>query len=95
MLFHTWVFAAFFLVFYPVYLAVKGTRLRDYWLLLSSYVFYGWWNPLYLLLISYSTVVDYFVVLRMAKSLHQETVAGAGGDPTTCACWPRSSTPGS
>ncbi|MGO8704727.1 MAG: MBOAT family O-acyltransferase [Candidatus Brocadiia bacterium] len=72
MLFHTWVFAAFFLVFYPVYLAVKGTRLRDYWLLLSSYVFYGWWNPLYLLLISYSTVVDYFVVLRMVKSPHRK-----------------------
>ena len=72
MLFHTWVFAVFFLVFYPVYLAVKGTRLRDYWLLLSSYVFYGWWNPLYLLLISYSTVVDYFVVLRMVKSRHRK-----------------------
>ena len=72
MLFHTWVFAVFFLVFYPVYLAVKGTRLRDCWLLLLSYVFYGWWNPLYLLLISYSTVVDYFVVLRMVKSRHRK-----------------------
>jgi hypothetical protein len=24
MLFHTWVFLAFFLVFYPVYLLIKG-----------------------------------------------------------------------
>ena len=68
MLFHTWIFAVFFLVFYPVYLATKGTRLRDYWLLLASYVFYAGWNPLYLLLITYSTLVDYFVVLRMVRS---------------------------
>ena len=68
MLFHTWIFVLFFLLFYPVYLAVKGTRLRDPWVLAASYVFYGWWNPFYLLLITYSTVVDYFAVLRMAKS---------------------------
>ena len=70
MLFHTWSFVAFFLVFYPVYLAVKSGRCRDPWLLLSSYVFYAWWNPLYLLLITYSTLVDYFVVLRMVRSPH-------------------------
>ncbi len=28
MLFHTWVFLAFFLVFYPVYLVVKATPLQ-------------------------------------------------------------------
>jgi D-alanyl-lipoteichoic acid acyltransferase DltB (MBOAT superfamily) len=68
MLFHTWTFALFFLVFYPVYLAIKGTRLRTPWLLLASYVFYGWWNPLYLLLIVWSTSVDYFAVIGMSRS---------------------------
>ena len=51
MLFHTWTFLLFFAVFYPVYLLVKGTRLKLPWLLTASYVFYGWWNPVYLILI--------------------------------------------
>ena len=68
MLFHTWPFALFFLVFYGVYLAVKSTRLRLPWLLLSSYAFYAWWNPLYVALILYATTVDFLVVVLMAKS---------------------------
>ena len=48
MYFHTWIFGLFFLIFYPVYLAVKGTRVRLPWLLVASYVFYGWCNPRYL-----------------------------------------------
>jgi alginate O-acetyltransferase complex protein AlgI len=72
MLFHTWIFVLFFLVFYPVYLAVKNTSLRVPWLLIASYVFYGWWDPFYLLLITYSTVVDYIVVLRMAGSARKK-----------------------
>jgi len=66
-LFHNWVFLAFFAIVFPVYLAVKGTRFRSLWLLVASYVFYGWWNPLYLLLIAYSTTVDYLAVLGMAR----------------------------
>ena len=68
MLFHTWTFALFFLIFYPGYLALKGTRFKLPWLLAASYVFYGWWNPLYLLLILYSTTVDYLAVVAMARS---------------------------
>ena len=67
MLFHTWTFVLFFLLVYPVYLAVKGTRMREPWLLLASYVFYGWWNPFYLLLILYSTTVDYLAVVAMSR----------------------------
>ena len=68
MLFHTWVFVAFFLIVYPVYLLARDTRLRLPWLLLASYVFYGWWNPLYLLLILWSTSIDYLVVRQMSRS---------------------------
>ena len=67
MLFHTWTFVLFFLIFYPVYLIVKGTRFKVSWLLVASYVFYGWWNPLYLLLILWSTTVDYLAVVGMAR----------------------------
>ncbi len=68
MLFHTWPFLLFFLVFYALYLPLRRTRYWLHWLLLASYVFYGWWNPLYLLLIAYSTALDYFVVIAMDRS---------------------------
>ena len=68
MLFHTWIFVAFFAVVYPVYLAVKGTRLREPWLLLASCVFYACWNPQYLALVIYATLVDYVLVMLMART---------------------------
>jgi len=65
MLFHTWIFFLFFLIVYPVYLLIRKTRCKNLWLLIASYVFYGWWNPLYLLLIAWSTTVDFLIVRRM------------------------------
>jgi alginate O-acetyltransferase complex protein AlgI len=72
MLFHTWPFALFFLVFYPAYLVIKGTRFRLPFLLAASYFFYACFNPLYLILIGYSTLVDYTAVMRMSKSPHRK-----------------------
>jgi len=68
MLFHTWPFALFFLIVYPVYLVLKNTRLRLPWLLVASYFFYACFNPLYLILIAYATLLDFTVVTRMARS---------------------------
>jgi D-alanyl-lipoteichoic acid acyltransferase DltB (MBOAT superfamily) len=67
-LFHTWTFVLFFAIAWPVYLAVKNTRMREPWLLAASYTFYGWWNPLHLLLIAYATVVDYTTVTVMTRA---------------------------
>lgn len=68
MLFHTWPFVSFFLIVYPIYLILKETRFRLLWLLAASYFFYACFHPLYPILIAYSTVVDYTVVVRMGKS---------------------------
>jgi alginate O-acetyltransferase complex protein AlgI len=68
MLFQTWSFALFFLIVYPLYLILKHTRFGLAWLLVASYFFYGCFNPLYLILIAYSTLIDYTVVRRMDKS---------------------------
>ena len=68
MLFHTWTFLVFFCVVYPLYLAVKHTQARLPVLLAASYLFYGWWNPLYLVLIFWSSLIDYLAVLGMAES---------------------------
>jgi D-alanyl-lipoteichoic acid acyltransferase DltB (MBOAT superfamily) len=68
MLFQSWIFLFFFLVFYSVYLAIKKTRFRNAWILICSYIFYGWWEPWFLILIAYSTLVDYAALAIMEKS---------------------------
>ena len=73
MYFHTWPFVLFFLIVYPTYLAVKETKLRLPLLLAASYFFYAWLNPLYLVLIAYSSALDYWVVTRMAKSQRRKS----------------------
>jgi hypothetical protein len=68
MLFHTWPFLIFMLVVVPGFYALRTTRFWLPWLLLASYVFYGWWNPWYLILVAYSTVLDYLLVALMDHS---------------------------
>ncbi|MHC4738585.1 MAG: MBOAT family O-acyltransferase [Planctomycetota bacterium] len=68
MLFQSWIFLFFFLVFYAVYLAVKRTRFKNAWILIGSYIFYGWWEPWFLILIAYSTLADYAALAIMQKS---------------------------
>ena len=65
MLFHTWPFLVFMLVVLPVFFALRKTRLWIPWLLAASYFFYGWWNPWYLILVAYSTALDYLLVTLM------------------------------
>ena len=72
MLFHSWPFALFFIVVFAVYFCLSRTRFWLHWLLIASYVFYGWWNPLYLLLIVYSTLLDYAVVVAMDRSTRKK-----------------------
>src|SRR5881398_839571 len=65
MLFHTWPFLIFMLVVLPVFFALRRTRLWIPWLMAASYFFYGWWNPYYLILVVYSTALDYLLVALM------------------------------
>jgi D-alanyl-lipoteichoic acid acyltransferase DltB (MBOAT superfamily) len=67
MLFHTWTFALFFVILYPIYLTLRNTRLRLPLLLAASYFFYGCFNPLYPILILYSSLVDYAVVRAIQR----------------------------
>jgi alginate O-acetyltransferase complex protein AlgI len=65
MLFHTWPFLVFLLVVLPVYFSLRKTSLWLPWLTLASYFFYGWWNPYYLFLVVYSTLLDFCLVALM------------------------------
>ncbi|MCY3023165.1 MAG: MBOAT family protein [Planctomycetota bacterium] len=69
MLFHTWVFVVFFLIVYPVYVLIRrNNTAMNVWLMLASYVFYGWWNPWYLFLLFSTSAIDYLMVLFMERS---------------------------
>src|SRR6266487_6945202 len=65
MLFHTWTFLLLMVVVLPVLFALRHTRLWIPWLLIASYTFYGWWNPYYLSLVFYSTLLDFILVALM------------------------------
>src|SRR5882762_6695139 len=65
MLFHTWPFLIFLAVVLPVLYALRQTRLWIPWLLIAAYFFYGWWNPYYLILVFYSTLLDFILVALM------------------------------
>jgi D-alanyl-lipoteichoic acid acyltransferase DltB (MBOAT superfamily) len=65
MLFHTWTFALFLAAVLPVLYALRRTQLWIPWLLIASYTFYGWWNPYYLILVFYSTLLDFVLVALM------------------------------
>src|ERR1700752_2402293 len=65
MLFHTWTFLVFLLVVLPVFFALRKTRLWLPWLMLASYVFYGWGNTFFPLLVAHSTALDYILVALM------------------------------
>lgn len=71
MMFHTWTFAAFLLVFMAGYLAVrKSERWRLVWLLVGSYVFYAWWDVRFLLPLWVTTLVDFYAGRGIARSRH-------------------------
>lgn len=65
MLFYTWPFLVFMAVVLPMFFALQRTSLWIPWLLIASYFFYGWWNPYYLVLVVYSTTLDFFLVALM------------------------------
>ena len=68
-----------FLIFIPIvfllywFVFQKNLRVQNSLLLISSYVFYGWWDYRFLSLIFLSSVVDYFVGLKIHDSNDKKT----------------------
>ena len=70
MLFNSLEFACFASFVFILYWFVFNTNInfRNTFLLLASYVFYGWWDWRFLSLIVFSSTVDYFVGRKMADN---------------------------
>jgi alginate O-acetyltransferase complex protein AlgI len=68
MLFNSLTFVVFFALVMAVYWSLRSWSARKNVLVASSYLFYAAWNPPFVLLLLFSTVLDYFAGLRMAAA---------------------------
>lgn len=72
MLFNSIDFALFLPIAFVLYWFVthKNIKLQNILIVVSSYVFYGWWDWRFLSLIALSTVLDYSIGLGLAHQQH-------------------------
>ena len=73
MLFNSLEFAIFLPLVFTIYWAIKNNnRLRNAVILIASYIFYGWWDVQFLILIALSTLIDYtLAILIEAEQSHK------------------------
>src|SRR5689334_14691786 len=68
MLFNSFVFLFVFLpVTYGVFWALRSAQSRYVWLTLTGYVFYGYWDARFCLLMAFSTTVSYLAGLGFLR----------------------------
>jgi len=75
MLFNSFNFLVFMVVAFALYWSIFSKKLlwRNAFILVASYIFYGWWDYRFLVLIALSTVVDYVVGKKMGESEAKST----------------------
>lgn len=73
MLFNSIDFAIFLPVVFVIYwmLANLSFRVQNVFIVLASYLFYGWWDWRFLTLIVFSTLVDYTVGIRLGSETEE------------------------
>jgi len=69
MLFNSIDFAIFLPIFFILYWFVtkRSLKIQNFLIVISSYVFYGWWDWRFLSLIIFSTIVDYSIGILLSK----------------------------
>ncbi|MDO5973996.1 MBOAT family O-acyltransferase [Flavivirga jejuensis] len=73
MLFNSIDFAIFLPVVFLLYwfFANRNLKFQNFIIVVSSYVFYGWWDWRFLSLILFSTILDYSIGYKLNKENHQ------------------------
>lgn len=71
MLFNSIDFCLFLPIVFAIYWIIGSGRipLQNLFLLVASYVFYGWWDPRFLVLIFISSLTDYIIGLKLRKTV--------------------------
>ena len=73
MLFNSFVFLFLFLpATYLVFWTLQSARSRFIWLTITGYVFYGYWDPRFTLLMAFSTIVSFAAGLGFLRWDHDE-----------------------
>jgi len=70
MLFNSFSFLIFFILIFFSYWKVfnRNIKVQNIFILVMSYVFYGWWDWRFLTLIAFSTLIDYLVALKLGET---------------------------
>lgn len=66
-LFNSLSFLVFFSIVFPVFVFLRGWGAKKTFLLAASYVFYAAWNPAYVGILAFSTVVDWWLARQLGK----------------------------
>lgn len=68
MLFNSLTFLGFFSLVFTIYWSINTRlRLQNLFLLVVSYIFYGWWDWRFLLLMGFSSLIDFVVANRIEQ----------------------------
>ncbi|MFT6398778.1 MAG: D-alanyl-lipoteichoic acid acyltransferase DltB (MBOAT superfamily) [Bradymonadia bacterium] len=81
MRFDAFIFPIFFALVLVGYRQIKSVRLQNLAILAASYVFYGWWDERFLILILISTVVDYLLGLALCRADEKRAQGDAAAEP--------------
>lgn len=76
MIFNSATFLVFFFIFFPVYWFInkKSTlTYRNVFIIISSYIFYGWWDWRFLSLIFISSLTDFIIGFQLSKTSRRST----------------------
>ena len=70
MLFNSIEFAIFLPIVFFLYWFVfnRNLKYQNAFILFVSYIFYGWWDWRFLSLVAFSSLIDYFVGIRLLKT---------------------------
>jgi D-alanyl-lipoteichoic acid acyltransferase DltB (MBOAT superfamily) len=58
-------------LFYIGFVTNKNLKLQNLLIVISSYIFYGWWDWRFLSLILFSTILDYSIGISLSKQVNQ------------------------
>jgi len=68
MVFNSYTFAIFFLLVLVVYYTIKDWTIRKYFLLFVSYIFYIAWNPPFILLLWFTTIINWYLSAKIYQA---------------------------
>ena len=74
MLFNSFDFAVFLPIVFFLYWCIRSShwRIQNALIVLASYIFYGWWDKRFLILIIFSTILDFAIGWRLGKENDKE-----------------------